>query len=91
MEFHKDVMGIVTTEELYADFQELEIDREDNFSACDGESQLYCTEIPRVRKQSYKLLSDNYEKNELLYTIEHMMMPEWHQQEMGLDLQSGFS
>ena len=50
---------------------------EDNISAFQEESDFLLAEAPRFRKESSKLLSDNYENHELMYTIEHMI-PNWH-------------
>ena len=41
-------------------------------------------DAPKFRKESSKLLSDNYENHELLYTIDHMI-PSWHKEEIEFD------
>lgn len=42
---------------------------EDNISAFHDESDFLVPEAPRFRKESSKLLSDNYENHELMYNI----------------------
>lgn len=50
---------------------------EDNISAFQDESDFLVAEAPRFRKESSKLLSDNYENHELMYNVERMI-PTWH-------------
>ena len=56
-------------EEFYGDLEADIMNQDDNISAFNDESVSFMEEIPRIRKESSKLLSDNYENNELMYTI----------------------
>lgn len=63
---------------------------DDHVSAFGEDSDFVMVEAPRFRKESSKLLSDNYENNELMYTIEHMI-PNWHREELELESEGDFS
>jgi hypothetical protein len=47
-------------------------------------------EAPRFRKESSKLLSDNYENHELMYNLEQIL-PNWHVEEVEMQSEGEFS
>lgn len=55
------------------------MEEEDSISSFHDDKEFYHAMAPRLRKESSKLLSDNYENNELLYTIEQLV-PNWERE-----------
>ena len=63
---------------------------EDSISAFRDESDFLVAEAPRFRKESSKLLSDNYENHELMYNLEQIL-PNWHVEEVEIQSEGEFS